>query len=132
MADESTKFGMRDAAEITIGSGLLAFPVALSEEVWNISEELPLGRVLLISLASIATVAWFGYYLFYNSNVTARRREFVFRVSCVYVITLTVSAFMLAVIDQFPLLTEPDVAIKRMIIVALPASFSATIVDSLN
>ena len=123
---------MRDVAEITIGSGLLAFPVAVSEEVWNISEELPLGRCLLISLGSIALIAWFGYYLFYNSNVATRRWEFVFRISSVYVITLAVSALMLAAIDQFPLSTEPIVAIKRMIIVALPASFSATIVDSLS
>ena len=132
MADESTKFGMRDVSEVVIGSGLLAFPLAVSEEVWNISQELMLGRILLIIFASIALIAWFGYYMFYNSNVSTRRWEFVFRVSCVYAITLAVSAFMLAVIDQFPLSTEPDVAIKRMIIVALPASFSATIVDSLH
>ena len=39
---------------------------------------------------------------------------------------------LLALIDKFPITTEPAVAIKRTLIVLFPAAFSATIVDGLN
>jgi len=47
-------------------------------------------------------------------------------------VTLIVAALILALFGQYPLLSEPVVAIKRMIIVALPASFCVTVVDSLR
>jgi len=59
MQHDREKFSMQDVAEITIGSVVLAFPVALSEEVWNLSEELSLGRTLLISLSSILFIGWY-------------------------------------------------------------------------
>lgn len=132
MSEEITKFRLQDVAEIIVGSVLLAFPIAVTEEVWVISEKLPLGRTLLISLVSVSFIAWFGYYMFYKNALSVHRGEFILRIITVYVITLIVAALILFAIDQFPLLTEPRVAIKRMIIVALPASFSATVVDSLH
>ena len=53
MNQEYQKFNLQDVAEITIGSVLLAFPIAVTEEVWVISEKLPIGRTLLISFLSI-------------------------------------------------------------------------------
>ena len=132
MNQEYQKFNLQDVAEITIGSVLLAFPIAVTEEVWVISEELPIGRTLLISFVSIMFIAFFGYYLFYRSYAKTRLPEFVLRVITVYVITLLISGFILLAIDKFPIMTDPIVAIKRTIIVALPASFSATIIDSLH
>ena len=132
MTNKTSKIRLQDVAEIVIGAVLLGFPIAVSEEVWNISRELTLGRTLLISFSSICLIAWFGYYMFYGSDLRARRWEFFLRISAVYLITLVVSAAILTGIDHFPLLAEPVVAVKRMIIVALPASFSATIVDSLH
>ena len=125
-------FSMHDVAEITIGSVVLAFPIAVTEEVWNLSESLPLGRTLLISFSSMLFIAWFGYYLFYRTSPGIRPGEFILRIGTVYLVTLIVAALILIAIDHFPLTTEPVIAIKRMIIVALPASFSATIVDSLS
>jgi uncharacterized membrane protein len=38
----------RDVAEIIVGSLVLVFPLALTEEIWNLSEEISLARVLII------------------------------------------------------------------------------------
>ena len=126
------KFSMQDVAEITIGSVVLAFPVAITEEVWTLSQELPLGRTLLISVSSILFIGWFGYHLFYRTIFKSHWREFLLRILCVYIITLLIAAMILYAIDHFPIMTDPVSVIKRMIIIAFPASFSATIVDSLG
>ena len=58
------------------------------------------------------------------------RGAFVVRVAVTYSVTLLISIFLLFGIDRIELLQEPLVAIKRAIIVAFPASFAATAVDS--
>jgi hypothetical protein len=35
-------------------------------------------------------------------------------------------------VDKFPIFGEPETAIKRVILVAFPASFAATVVDSMS
>ena len=58
------------------------------------------------------------------------RGAFVVRVAVTYSVTLLISIFLLFGIDRIELWQEPLVAIKRAIIVAFPASFAATAVDS--
>ena len=47
-------------------------------------------------------------------------------------LALLVAALLLAGIDRLPLLGDPVLALKRTILVAFPASFAATAVDSLG
>lgn len=129
---EHDRFRLHDVAEFVIGSVLLAFPVAITEEVWNLGTELSLINTLAIVAVSLIFLAWFAYNTFYKSNLKYNRQEFIVRVLSVYLVTLIVAASILGLFGQFNLLTEPVVAIKRMIIVALPASFCATVVDSLS
>jgi uncharacterized membrane protein len=124
--------GLKDVAEIAVGSVVLAFPIAVTEEVWNLSDELPLGRILFISLGSILFVSLFIYYLFYQSNLQDHWRDFLKRIGTVYLVTLFMSALILFAVDKLEITTNPVLAIKRTVIVALPASFSATVVDSLR
>lgn len=132
MIQQKDKFGLDDLAELSIGSVLLGFPVAVTEEVWTLSTELPLGRVLFIALGSLFFLAWFGYHIYYQNRFRAMWKEFLLRLSAAYLITLFTSALILFAIDQLPVLTEPIVALKRVIIVTLPASFAATVVDSIH
>ena len=132
MTQQSTKIRLIDVAEIILGSIIMGFPVAVTEEVWDMSAELPLGRVLFIALGSIAIIAWFGYYVFYHGTLKDTVGHFILRVLLAYLITLLAVGLMLFAINQLPLLTDPVVAINRMIIVALPASFAATVVDSFH
>ena len=125
-------FTLKDVSEIIVGSVLLAFPVAITEEVWNLGATLSVSSTFLLIIISLLFIAWFSYHSIYQSSLGNNQQDLLLRVVVAYVITLTVSALILALFGQFPLLTEPIVAIKRMIIVALPASFCATVIDSLR
>ncbi len=125
-------FHIKDLSEIAIGAVLLAFPVALSEDAWNLGNNLPVLNTIVIVALSLAFTAWFSYHAHYQSKLDTHGSEFLLRVAVTYSITLVISALILAVLDQFPLWSDSAAAIKRMIIVAAPASAAATVVDSLR
>ena len=132
MKKHNRKFHINDLSEIIVGSVLLAFPVAITEEVWNLGKELSGWSAIAIVIASMVFIAWFCYHAYYQSILETHWQEFLLRTTTVYTVTLVVAAVILVLFSQFPLITESAVAIKRMIIVALPASFCATVVDSIN
>jgi len=122
----------RDVTEIVIGALVLAFPVAVTEEVWNLSAELPLARVIVISLASLVFISVFVQTTYRHSFTWSSQRQLLERVLSVYGLTLLVAAAVLFAVDRLPAGTQNLVALKRTIIVAFPASFAATVVDSLG
>jgi uncharacterized membrane protein len=122
----------RDLAEIIIGSLVLAFPVAVTEEVWNLSSEISLLRAVLISLGSLVFISFFVRTTYFHETTFASSKEVAKRVLSVYLITLAVVAATLLVIGKLPLTGDFLVALKRTIIVAFPASFAATAVDSFH
>jgi len=109
----------------------MAFPVAATEEVWTLSEELALLRVLLFALASIVFLALLIAALHHREGLLADRKVFLHRVLSTYLVTLLIAALLLIGLDRFDLL-EPWVSLKRTILVAFPASFAATVVDGLK
>jgi len=54
----------RDIFQIIVGSYLLAVPVAFTEEVWVLSEELPLRNIVYVAILSLFFIASFN-----SSNV---------------------------------------------------------------
>ncbi len=124
------RFHLRDVVEIAVGACVMAFPVAVTEEVWNLGEELALGRVLLFALASLFFLAVFIYVLHDHVGFPPTRKAFLLRVASTYGVTLLISALLLLGVDRIDLLQDPLIALKRTILVAFPASFAATAVDS--
>jgi uncharacterized membrane protein len=51
------KMTLRDVVGVVVGGCVLAFPVAATEEVWKISETLPLGRVAYLIYSSLLSSA---------------------------------------------------------------------------
>jgi uncharacterized membrane protein len=129
---QGKKVDVRDIAEIVIGSLVLAFPVAVTEEVWNLGAELSLGRTLVISLCSLVFISFFVQTTYRHDFSFSSQKQLLTRVFTVYGLTLLLSAAVLLAVDRLPLLTETMVAVKRAIIVAFPASFAATVVDSIG
>lgn len=127
---KSPKVHLRDLAEIVVGGLVLAFPVAVTEEVWNLSVEISFGRAILISCGSLLIIAGFVQTSYRHSLTASSQRELATRVLTVYGVTMLIAATVLTAVDRLPLFTETMVAIKRTIIVAFPASFAATVVDS--
>jgi len=126
----SPKVHLRDLAEIIVGGLVLAFPVAVTEEVWNLSVELSFGRAILISCASLLIIAGFVQTSYKHSLTASSQKELLTRVLTVYGVTMLIASSVLFAVDRLPLFTDTLVAVKRTIIVAFPASFAATVVDS--
>lgn len=127
----TSKLRLRDVAELTIGACVVAFPVAVTEEVWNLSAELSLFRVLMIAIATLLVVAALVWLIYHHGEPPEDREDFLRRVLTVYFLTLLISASLLFGIDRLEL-ADPILALKRTILVAFPASFAATAVDSLG
>ncbi len=125
------RFARRDVAEIATGACIMAFPVTVTEEVWNLGAELSLPHVLFFALASISFLALMVFMLEHGS-VGPNRKVFVQRVLSTYFVTLLIAALLLLGVDRLELLVDPVVGLKRAILVAFPASFAATAVDNFS
>jgi uncharacterized membrane protein len=132
MTEPSHTFSRKDLAEIIVGACVLALPLALTEEVWDLGKELHILNVLAIVVVSYAVIAAYARVHFYEGRLEGRGGEYLKRVLSVYGVTLVVSALLLVAIDKLLLLSDPMVALKRTILISLPASFFATVVDGLH
>jgi len=132
VAKSSTTLTSQDVVEISIGSAALAFPVATTEEVWNLSSELSAVRIAAIALTSMIVVATFVFVVYKRTDGMPRGKDFRHRVMAVYLVTLFVCAGILLMLDRLPIFTDLSTAINRTVLVAFPASFSATVVDSIT
>ena len=126
------EFKPRDIMQVLVGSALLAIPVSLTEEAWNLGEQLPTGNVALIGALSLILIAVFVYFNFYKVTLRGYVTEFVKRVIGTYLLSLIVVALILTIIQKCPWGTDNLLAIKRIIIVAFPAAMSGTLSDTIK
>ncbi|OLQ93454.1 hypothetical protein BIY22_02895 [Vibrio panuliri] len=125
-------FNYEDLGQIFVGAFALAVPISFSEEAWTMGESLPLGNLLLLLMLSIVFLSLYTYESVFQRNVTHRITEFITRIIAAYLITAVVVALVLLCIDKLPLFESPFIALKRIIIIAMPASMGAIVVDSFD
>ena len=125
------RFAKRDVAEIATGACIMAFPVAVTEEVWNLGAELSFSHVLFFAIGSISFLALMVYML-QHRTVGPDHKVFVQRVLSTYFLTLLIAALLLLGVDRLELFSDPMLGLKRAILVAFPASFAATAIDNLG
>ena len=53
------RFGFDDFVQECIGALIIAFPISMTEEIWEISSRISLERVLLITLGALGVVYFF-------------------------------------------------------------------------
>ena len=94
--------------------------------------ELTLTHSLLFTSASLFILAVLIYVLHEHDDVRGSRNAFLHRVVATYSLTLLIAALLLFGVDRLDLFQDPAVALKRTILVAFPASFAATVVDSFS
>jgi uncharacterized membrane protein len=132
MSPIMVEFYARDVMQVVVGATILAIPVAFTEETWNLGMSLPLGNVLAILGVSLVFIASFVYYNFYKGRMHGNKDEFVKRVVSTYVISFLVVALLLTIIQRAPWSTDMLLAVKRVILVSLPASMSAAVADMIK
>jgi uncharacterized membrane protein len=126
------EFKPRDIMQVIIGSALLAIPVSLTEEAWNLGESLPIINVSIIAIVSLILVSVFVYFNFYKVTLKGYVTDFIKRVLGTYIISLIVVGLILTVIQKCPWGIDNILAIKRIIIVAFPAAMSGTLSDTIK
>jgi uncharacterized membrane protein len=123
---------LKDIIQIFVGATLLAIPMAYTEETWQLGEKLPLLNIGILALLSIIFIAIFVYANFYRYYLKGFVFEYFKRIIAIYLISLIVVGFLMTVIQQCPWGVDNLLAIKRIIIVALPASMSAVAADAIK
>lgn len=126
------EFRPRDLMQVIVGASLIAIPVAFTEETWNLGAELPLRNVLVLSGLSIIFISLFVYFNFYRFAFRSHFWEYLKRSISIYVFSLLIVATLLTIIEKCPWGVDNLVAIKRVLIVAFPASMSAAVSDTLK
>ena len=126
------EFRPRDLMQVLVGASILAVPVAFTEETWKLGAELPIGNVILLSAISILIIALYVYLNFYRFHMKDHVLEYLKRISAIYFFSLLVVAILLTLIGRCPWNTDIVVALKRILIVAFPASMSAALSDTLK
>lgn len=126
------EFRPRDLMQIVVGASILAVPVAFTEETWNLGAQLPLHNVLGLSALSLVFIALFVYFNFYRFAFKDNVFEYCKRVIAIYLFSLLVVGLILTIIQKCPWGADSLLALKRILIVAFPASMSAAVSDTLK
>ena len=125
-------FNIEDASQLIIGAFALAVPISFSEESWRLSETLPTENLFLIFTISILFLSFFAYGSLFQGDIKNRVIVFVMRIIIAYIVTIFVVSIVLLSIGKLPLLSETGIAIKRIIVIAMPASMGGILVDSFD
>lgn len=125
-------FNSEDASQVAIGAFALAVPISFSEEAWKLGETLPAANLVLIFILSFVFLSFFAYESVFQGNIKYRIPVFISRILIAYFIAALVVALVLFSLNKFPLFIEPAIALKRLIVITMPASMGAIIVDSFD
>lgn len=125
-------FNTEDASQVAIGAFALAVPISFSEEAWKLGETLPFGNLLLLFVLSVIFLSFFAYENIFQGNIKYRIPAFIIRIIIAYFIAALVVALVLISLNKFPLISEPSIAINRLVVITMPASMGAIIVDSFD
>ncbi|MCG2838112.1 DUF2391 family protein [Photobacterium sp. WH77] len=126
------KFNAEDLGQIVIGAFALGVPISFSEEAWQLSESLPLLNLSVLVVLTLVFMGLYAYQSMFGQNIRKRVPVFLVRVLGAYLITYLVVCLILFSLNQFPLIDNWVVAVKRALIIAMPASMGAIIVDSFD
>lgn len=121
-----------DISQIAIGAFALAVPISFSEEAWRMGETLPLFNLLIVFMLSITFLGIYAYYSVFQGMISKRYRIFFIRIIIAYFIAALVVALVLLALNKFPMIDEPLIAIKRLILITMPASMGAIVVDGFD
>jgi uncharacterized membrane protein len=126
------EFHPKDLVQIVVGSTLLAVPVSYTEEVWVMGKELPIENVVGIGLLSLLFVSVFVYYSFYRHHFYSQWDEFIKRTIAIYAVSFIMVGVILTLIDKAPWAVDHVIALKRITLVAFPASMSAAVANMIS
>ncbi|MGB1322870.1 MAG: DUF2391 family protein, partial [Vibrio gallaecicus] len=115
-------FNIEDASQIFVGAFALAVPISFSEEAWRLGETLPATNLMLLFTLSVVFLGLYTYESVFQRQISNRKWVFVSRIVIAYLMAAFVVALVLFCIDKLPLIDDPIVSFKRVIVITMPAS----------
>ncbi len=128
----SRDLDLEDLLQLIIGAFALAVPVSFSEEAWQLGENLPTPNLILVVLLSLGFLSLYTAQSLFQGRIRDRLPSYLLRLCLAYGVTLVVVSLVLLALDKWPLLSAPADALRRTLVVSLPASMGAIIVDGLD
>ncbi len=122
---------LQDVMEIIVGASILAVPVAFTEEVWNMGDQLHWYNVLMLILVCLFFMGGFIYFKSYRKHLDMYKGEFYKRVFSTFLLAVFIVGILLTIVNKCPWFTDFDLALKRVLIGAFPAAMSATVSDNI-
>ena len=122
---------LQDLMEIVVGASILAVPVAFTEEVWNMGDDLHWYNVALLDIVGLLFMGSFTYFKSYRKHLDLYRNEFYKRVLSTFLLSVLIVGILLTIVDKCPWITDFDLALKRVLIGSFPAAMSATVTDNI-
>ena len=123
---------LEDIVQVIVGSSALTIPVAFSEESWRLSETLPTFNLIVIIILSLLFINIYSFQGIFQGQIKHRLSHFLLRTVIDYGVTFIVVFFILFALNRMPILDEPLIAFKRIIILSFPASMGGVIVDGFD
>jgi uncharacterized membrane protein len=121
-----------DIIQVIIGASALTIPVSFSEESWRLSETLPLLNIFVLFFLSLTLISLYSIQGIFSGNIKHRFLQYILRTFIVYGLTLIVVFVVLFALNKMPIIDDPIVAFKRMILISFPASLGGVIVDGFD
>jgi uncharacterized membrane protein len=125
-------FNMEDASQVFVGSFALAVPISFSEEAWRLGETLPLTNLMMLFILSVLFLGIYTYQSVFQKDIKDRLLVFIFRIIVAYLMTALVVCLVLLCLNKLPLLADPITSFRRVIVITMPASMGAIVVDSFD
>jgi uncharacterized membrane protein len=123
---------LEDVIQVIVGSSALSLPVAFAEESWNLSRTLPMINIVLLIILSLVFINLYSIHSIFQGDIKNRVSFFLARTVIDYLITLAVVSLILLALNKLPLITEPIITFKRVIILSFPASMGGVVVDGFD
>jgi uncharacterized membrane protein len=132
MMSKANTTNFEDIMQVVVGASALSVPIAFTEEAWDLGRTLPVLNLVLIVVLSLLFINLYSLHSIFQRDIRNRVSAFLVRTVVDYGVTLSVVFVVLFALNRLPILAEPAVAIKRILILSFPASMGAVVVDSLD
>ncbi len=130
------EFELKDFMQIIIGASILAVPVGFTQEVWTLAETMPWINIAGISVLSMSFISFFVYYHYHKihhmSGAIGHWKHFFRRTIGTYLLSLLVVGIILSIVQINHFVLDFAAAARKTVVVALPASMSAMIADTIK
>ena len=124
-------FNMEDAGQVFVGGFALAVPISFSEEAWLLGETLPLINLMMLLNLSVVFLGIFTYQSVFQKDIKGRWPCSFSHYCCIFNDSFG-GLFGAVLFGQVSIISRPNNVLKRVIVITMPASMGAIVVDSFD